>query len=233
MYADSFHCSTARPLAQRISAVLLTVAMSVVFSQPAVAFGQETANPPPGSQPRTAPPPAPVGQPVAQPAARPVGQPPPAPAPRARSDYWRRPRVIRDWRPGEPVPDGYRVVSRPRTGLAIGGGCLFGALYISSVVIATAVNDANDGIGDDDNISELYVPLLGPFLALGKSETSTGDLLLTINGIGQTAGAAMLVAGLVARRKYLVLQDYGSNGHIQIMPFGGAGTSGLSLSGAF
>jgi hypothetical protein len=107
------------------------------------------------------------------------------------------------YREDKPIPPGYHVESKMRTGLVIGGSVMLGAGYlISAGIAASAIDDGNSG-----ELAPLFVPVVGPFITLGTLDFS-GDfgslafivigLPLIIDGLVQTAGTIMLVTGLAA-----------------------------------
>ncbi len=92
---------------------------------------------------------------------------------------------------GMAVPPGARIIERRRVGLIIAGAALFAVPYALSLV-------------GTRNHRELAIPVLGPFLAM--SETSTlARPFYVLDGLAQAAGVALLISGLVIRKRYLEL----------------------------
>jgi hypothetical protein len=124
------------------------------------------------------------------------------------------------------VPAGYRVVNRPRTTIAaIGGGILLlsylPAVYVG--VIGTALPDTG--------LEPLYIPIVGPFVAMGTSDAgATGIFWLGLLGVAQAGGAAMGIAGLVMPDEKLL---YRNDVRLRILPVVGSGQAGLSVTGQF
>jgi hypothetical protein len=213
------------------------VALAATVLAPS-ALAQEAAPPPP-----QAPPPAAYGPQYGPPPAGVYYAPPPpgygpayAPAPEA-------PYVIEDWEPGDPVPDGYREDSRIRKGLVIGGAATMGGAWLITCVVAgvgqsiEAVDDElEEGTGYDDGVSEsdwavLYIPVAGPFVAIATLDASGGGLApLIVDGVVQSAGLAMLIAGLAAQDHRLVRVG---DADIHVAPVAGAGEASLGLVGTF
>jgi hypothetical protein len=137
------------------------------------------------------------------------------------------PREIRDYNEGDPVPPGYRPVQRIRKGLVIGGSVLFGTLYLFSAFAAAVDSDAGDG-----ELSELWIPAVGPFIQLAQTESATGKFFLALDGLGQSAGLFMLVYGLASPKTVLVRNDL-ANMEVRVAPMAGRGTSGIALTGTF
>jgi hypothetical protein len=130
-----------------------------------------------------------------------------------------------------PIAPGYRLESRPNTGLVYGGLAVFAVPYVSGIIAAAASDFTKDS-------GWLAMPIAGPFLAMGGRSincsftelTVEGDTdvdlnakeaacrasalkearvvaLLTVAGLVQTAGAILTVAGLVSRDEYLIRND--------------------------
>jgi hypothetical protein len=115
---------------------------------------------------------------------------------------------------GQPVPAGYHVETRPRKGLVVAGAIVFGSLYVISASVAGSSKRDGDGF--------LLIPVFGPFIDLGQrgdscnsnnnaflcsSTDSSERFWLVFDGLGQAAGATMLIAGLVAQEKMLERDD--------------------------
>lgn len=115
---------------------------------------------------------------------------------------------------GDPIPPGYKLRSSPRRGLVIAGSVVTGVFWAISVTTA-AGNDF------DNKTGYLLVPGIGPWLTLAAGGAKDRDCstnycnadrsgvraLLTLDGLVQTAGAAMFVAGFAFPRKRLVRED--------------------------
>ena len=142
------------------------------------------------------------------------------------------PREIRDWEEGDAVPLGYHAESRVRRGLIVGGAVTFGVLYLLSVLVASAGADDARASGRSNEEGALWAPVAGPFIQMGSTSSTTGSTFLFIDGIGQLAGAAMLVGGLAAPRTVLVRNDLASITTITPMRVGKDGM-GMGLTGTF
>jgi hypothetical protein len=199
------------------------------------------APPPPGYG---QPPPPGYGPPptvyyAPQPGYGPPGYYPPPAAPQG-------PYVIEDWEEGDPIPDGYQPESRIRKGLVIGGAVTLGALWVLTIVIAAAGQsiEATDdelttAVGGDpeaDGRTEgdwavLYIPVAGPFVGIATLDASGGGLaILIIDGVAQTGGLAMLIAGLAAQETRLVRIG---GAEITVTPEVGPNQTGLGVHGRF
>jgi hypothetical protein len=103
---------------------------------------------------------------------------------------------------GDPVPPGYVVETSVKRGLVIAGSVTLGSLWVLSIISGAIIVD----FGDSDEGWPLFIPVVGPFIAIGtthSSNSATSSVLLGINGAGQAAGLAMLIAGLVLENKVL------------------------------
>ncbi len=136
---------------------------------------------------------------------------------------------------GAPIPHGYVLRESNLSGLVIGGIIPLSIFYLISFSVASG-NDFRGPAG------WLAVPVIGPFgwLAAHKSKCASdvcsdaedvlGRTFVTMDGIFQTAGAAMFIAGLAITRKKLVLVE---NPDMYIVPYTSSTTHGLSILGSF
>jgi hypothetical protein len=154
--------------------------------------------------------------------------------------------AIDDWEEGDPVPPGYQPDTRIRKGLVIGGAVTMGSLWLLSVVFGAAlvsIEETDDeldrisGFQDDtgpEDYYPLFVPVAGPFITIATAQSSgVGTAFLLIDGIAQTGGLAMLIAGIAAQQSYLrPVPQYGEI-DIQFAPVVAPGFAGMGLSGSF
>ena len=142
------------------------------------------------------------------------------------------PKRITEFDPNAPVPYGYTKVTRTRKGFVIGGAVTFGVTYGISALVAAANDDLrrSNPSSSTEDLSDLWLPVVGPFLQLGRTESSSGRLFLVQVGIAQTAGAIMLLYGLTTPRTMLIRNDQLS---MTVAPMTGNGVSGLMAVGTF
>ena len=155
------------------------------------------------------------------------------------------PATIGDYEEGAPMPAGYHPERRTRRGLVIGGAVTFGTLYLVSAMSAAIAADTTsyqcaDGsypYGSTANcrrasnpLAALYAPVVGPFIQMGSTDSSTGRMFLAIDGAAQAAGAAMFIYGLASPKTVLVRNDLGS---VRVVPQVAKGSSGVALVGEF
>jgi hypothetical protein len=180
-----------------------------------VASAQGLPPPPPGFE-------APPGYPIAVPA---YGPPPPGYAVPYHPQAPLAPKVM-DYE-GGPVPPGYHVATRARKGFIVAGAVTFGTLYLFSALGAAAAQDAKD-----EGFTPLYAPCVGPFVAMGTADVNaTGAFALAVDGVAQSAGAAMLLFGLLAPQTKLVRNDAAVIEIPAPVAFGRSGY-GLGVAGA-
>jgi hypothetical protein len=137
------------------------------------------------------------------------------------------------WEPGDPVPPGYEKTGRVRAGLVTAGSVVFGFAYTTSVV--TGVFTVRMG----SEFVPLFVPVVGPFIAIGtvrheRGLIAEGIFLFAFNGTAQLTGAVLLIAGLVAQKPILVRTTKLGGVDVRWTPvaFGKTGP-GLGLAGTF
>jgi len=96
---------------------------------------------------------------------------------------------------GEPGPPGYYLKLRARRGLIISGSVTLGSAWLLTS-IAGAFLVENDGAGQ--NFAPLFVPVVGPFIALGTGDPNGfAASVLIMDGLTQTAGLTMLIAAFL------------------------------------
>jgi len=159
-----------------------------------------------------------------------------------------------DYQPGQPIPPGYRVLSRPHRAQLTSGSIAFGISYTISVIMAASYTEASATAERYNQVPYsprwLYLPLLGPWVALatarshdcrnsyyassyfyGQCEDANKNLmpwraLLIFDGILQGLGAYFTVWGIKQRWYQLVLND---DVQVQLLPV----PMGLALVGRF
>jgi hypothetical protein len=141
------------------------------------------------------------------------------------------PRMIKDWEPGTPIPHGYHAETRVRKGKVISGSIVFGVTYLYSSFIAAIGQDISSETGDDHGLGWLFIPVLGPFLEMMETDSTTAHYILALDGIAQAAGVTLLVTGLMYPKWVLVRNDLAS---ATVVPMKiGMDGSGFGLVGRF
>jgi len=97
-------------------------------------------------------------------------------------------------------------------GLTAGGFSTFGATYLLSAIVGAVRIDTADTVGvtpSNDLVERrkqfgyrMFIPVVGPFIAIPKVSTATGGLFTGLLGVAQVAGVALGIAGLVKLGKY-------------------------------
>ena len=141
------------------------------------------------------------------------------------------PEEIKDFDFSRPVPLGYTPIQRTRKHLIVGGAVTFGVVYGLSAFVAAVGEDASKNSGSRNEVGDLWIPVLGPFLEMGHTDSATGRFFLAGVGVAQTAGALMLYYGLTSKERVLVRNDL--VGSLTVAPIAGNGASGMALAGRF
>lgn len=210
--------------------------VALAFSLFATSAGAQAAPPP--ATPAAAPTPAPAPAPAAPPGYAPYpppgyGYPPPV--------AYQAPAEL-PYKEGAPLPVGYHVEERPIKGLVIAGWIVTAIPYGIGLSAAISADFKNQS-------GWLAVPFAGPWLTLGRRDTSceevadennnrddTGCLAdvfvgmgLVMDGIMQAVGGTLLLSGYLATKKHVVRDDVSVN----VRPMRVGTGNGLGLTGTF
>jgi hypothetical protein len=117
--------------------------------------------------------------------------------------------AILTYEDGMPIPPGYRLETRRRRSLMAAGAALFGASYLASALTAGTVVAGYDKHRME--VAPLFIPFAGPFVTLSTSrdvqlndpDRRTNGALLIVDGVAQITGAALFIAGAIAREPIL------------------------------
>jgi hypothetical protein len=221
-------------LQSRAFGCLLVVLALVTFS-PELSAQQQPAPPPPGAYPYPYPYPYPPPGPYPYP--YPHQQPPP-PAPKPP------PRELK-YVEGESAPSGYRYDESARRGPIVAGALVAGIPYVIGLYVAAVA-------GFENSSGWLAVPVLGPWTMIATrdygdacdsrdEENRPRDglrclgetwlvMLLVLDGMMQTGGAALITIGYAAPKKRWIREDAAS---LQLSPMRVGSGYGLGLNGAF
>ncbi len=121
--------------------------------------------------------------------------------------------MVLEYDEGQPIPDGYRVDSRVSRPLLGAGAGVFGGFWFLSFVVGLS-GDENTYYGDG-GWGALYVPLAGPFIAIGTLDASDGGLaILLVDGFAQLGGATMFALSFILPQKRLVRENL----HLSLTP---------------
>ena len=212
------------PCRARASMIALATIALACSLAPGLAAADDQAPPPPPPPPSypavTAPPPS----------GGPPGYAPPT--------YSAQPNVaaigpeeIADFDDSAPVPYGYTRVQRTRKGLIIGGAVTLGATYLVTAFVGAVAADALRAEGSNTDVTPVFIPVAGPWLEIQETDSAIAKFYLTLSGLGQGAGAIMLLYGLSSSRTVLVRNDQLIV--TSVAPMIAPGAAGLSVVGRF
>jgi hypothetical protein len=176
------------------------------------------------------PPPPPYQQPPPYPPPPGPGYGPPGYAPQPGMAV-SGPEEITDFDDSAPTPYGYTRVQRTRKGMIIAGAVTLGATYLATAFFGAVAADVIKAEGSNTSTAPLFLPVAGPFLEVGETDSAVARFFLAVSGLGQGAGAVMLLYGLSSSRTVLVRNDQLIV--TSIAPMIAPGASGLSIVGRF
>ena len=199
-----------------VTAALVLVGTRAFAQQPMSPYGDEPV-PPPAVAPI-----APAPMQVA-PMPPPVVVPPPG---GYYAPYAQQPQPYYYQQPCPLPPRSFHEEMQPNYGLMVAGLVVFGASW--------SVNAATAWVADE---WKLAVPVVGPFME--TQNVNTGDSgadrmligLLVFDGLIETAGAVMLVAGAITHHKVRVYDS--PRVSVSVVPTAGPAGGGLAAFGRF
>ncbi len=139
----------------------------------------------------------------------PPSQPPPSPPP-FPGPALAGPRIIKAWAEGDAIPAGYHKESRVRVGLVAAGAATLGAVYLLTSLIGAISIDTRGSYSASYSSSvpgpstALFIPVVGPLVELGNMPSAVGAFMLIQDFLLQTAGAVMLLVGVMKPKVVLV-----------------------------
>lgn len=146
-------------------------------------------------------------------------------------------------RPINAPPPNFKRPPPPRKGLMITGWVLFGVSYLITASNAADLYDRCDGMKQPgrcrDLAENMFIPVVGPFLAMEQARYATDDFSLAVAGSLQGMGLLMGIIGTVQhhRDKYRnrVLNEYGVRvaKNASVAPTGRLGGGQLTLTARF
>jgi hypothetical protein len=102
------------------------------------------------------------------------------------------------YQPGAPITEGYHLERAENDAAATARFCgvlFFGLSYASAYTSAVSY---------PGRLGALYLPVLGPWIALGHADAAVGKVLLATDGALQGAGVVLLIGGLLGAKQRLV-----------------------------
>jgi hypothetical protein len=131
-----------------------------------------------------------------------------------------------NYREGQPIPSGYHLEQRKRKGIFIAGATTLGLAHLASILPATVLVIAGVGGG-----AALFFPVAGPFVTLASINglNTLSTTLFVADGLIQTAGLGMMIAGLIMKKPILVKDRVA----LDLLPLATPRTTGMALSLSF
>jgi len=108
------------------------------------------------------------------------------------------PPIIESWDDEAPVPPGYVPRTRRNDGLIISGATVMSSFWLVSGAFGAVMGTVDSGW------LPLTVPVVGPFIGLATLEGDVAAALLVADGLAQTAGLGLLLAGVFAEETVLI-----------------------------
>jgi hypothetical protein len=146
--------------------------------------------------------------------------------------------IVRPYEGGV-IPDGAHLETRWNKDMFTAGVAVAAAAYLPSLLYAveTCGLQGNSDGGPPFTGSAcrsgstwLYVPILGPYVTAAQAPTTGGATLSVFDGIVQTAGAALMLAAVLAPRTVVVWQDVAGSTSVRVTPVASAGGAGVAVT---
>ena len=106
---------------------------------------------------------------------------------------------------GGAIPPFAHIETKTDMGFVGSGIAVAGAPYFISLLYALGTCGAQ--MDCRSGSAFLYIPVVGPFITAGQSLTTGGAALAAFDGSLQTLGAALVIAGIVNPKRFVVWQD--------------------------
>ncbi len=161
----------------------------------------------------------------------------PAAPPTAPTLEYKAP-IVRPYEGGV-IPDGAHLETRWNKDMFTAGVAVAAAAYLPSLLYAveTCGLQGNSDGGPPVTGSAcrsgstwIYVPILGPYVTAAQAPTTGGATLSVFDGIVQTAGAALMLAAVLAPRTVVVWQDLARSTSVRVTPIASAGGAGVAVT---
>ncbi len=128
---------------------------------------------------------------------------------------------------GGKIPADARLTSQPNMALIGAGLAVLGVSYVPSVFTAAIACPPQADCTATRGVGWLYLPVVGPFITAAMATSTGGAALAAFDGVVQVSGAALVIAGLVAQKKFVMWQDKSAS--LTVTPGAGNG-AGVSLT---
>jgi hypothetical protein len=146
--------------------------------------------------------------------------------------------IVRPYEGGV-IPEGAHLETRWNKEMFTVGVAVTAAAYLPSLLYAmeTCGLQGNSDGGPPITGSAcrsgstwLYVPVIGPFVTAAQAPTTGGATLSVFDGVVQTAGAALMLAAVIAPRTVVVWQDLARSTSVRVTPVASAGGAGVAVT---
>lgn len=111
------------------------------------------------------------------------------------------------------------------------GATIFSLSYIATALVATTSYTSDSA--DTTPHGALWIPVVGPFIVMGKSSGAGHEFLLALSGAAQIAGLTLFVYGQTTPKSAQRPDDAGARATVSIAPLVAPGTGGASVFAAF
>jgi hypothetical protein len=128
---------------------------------------------------------------------------------------------------GGKIPADSTLTSQPNMALIGAGLVVLGVSYVPSVFTAAIACPPEAVCTATRGVSWLYLPVVGPFITAVIATSTGGAALAAFDGVLQVSGAALVIAGLVAQKKFVMWQD--KRASLTVTP-GAGNAAGVSLT---
>ena len=128
-----------------------------------------------------------------------------------------------NWQAEDPVPSGYHVTTKPRTGLIIGGASVFGSSYVVTALTALLFSDSTN------RWRTALIPGIGPLVCAATAHRQV-TMLDVISSAAQLGGLTMMVIG-AAFPKSVLVRDQSVSKSWLVRPY--VSYDSIGVAGAF
>jgi len=145
------------------------------------------------------------------------------------------PYVVHDWNPDVPPPEGYDLRTSANGKLIGFGVAMLSIGYVTSAVVGlVAIPSVSSS--KSDGWAPLFVPVGGPFAAIGTLGASSAETgLLVADGVLQAGGLLAIIVGATETRHRVVRTQFGARepSPVELIPTVGVHGSGLTARFTF
>jgi len=129
---------------------------------------------------------------------------------------------------GGAIPENAYLERRPNLAFIGTGAGLFGASYLGALIYGLSTCSAQEACRQGSGF--LYIPIVGPFITMATAPTTGGSALAGFDGGVQLLGAALMVTGFIAQKKFVVWQSKHASMTITPAPIGAGASAGVAVT---